>query len=129
MIERKKYNGITAKSQIEAFFEKCRTLYGIYAFENEDKKRYDFLKSTKIPMIVTFQSKKTFFVANSDNLLVETGFVMQYENFTKELLAEVKSKLIEQFKNSFYIKFKKEDDRNNFKEVFGGQIIIKNIKF
>lgn len=123
---RRRFNEVTAKIQIDRFFETCREKYKIYAFQNESKLKYEFLKKLDIPTIVTLQAKRNFFINGSDNKLVDEGFIIEYNHFTKELLKKIKDEILYHFRNSFFIRFPKEDLRNKDKEVFSGQIIIKN---
>ena len=123
---KRRFNEVTAKIQIDRFFEACRSKHKIYAFQNESKLKYDFVKELDIPTIVTLQAKRSFFVHGSDNKLVDDGFVIEYNHFTKDMLKKIKDEILYYFRNSFYIIFPKEDLRNKDKDFFSGQIIIKN---
>lgn len=123
---RRRFNEVTAKMQIDRLFEICREKYKIYAFQNESKLKYDFLKELNIPTIVTLQAKRTFFINGSDNKLIDEGFVIEYNHFTKDLLKKIKDEILYHFRNSFFIRFPKEDLRNKDKDVFSGKIIFKN---
>lgn len=127
--KKKRYNEVTAKLQLDRFFETCREKYNIYAFQNESKLKFDFFKRLDMTCIVTLQAKRNFFVEGSDNRLIDSGFVIEYNHFTKELYAKIKEEMMIHFRNSFYIRFPKEDLRNKDKEYFAGKIVIKNLRF
>ncbi len=127
--KRRRFNEITAKIQLDRFFEICRNKYGIYAFQNESKLKYEFLKQLDLPCLITLQAKRNFFIPGSDNKLIDEGFVIEYSHFNKELWNKIREEMLSCFRNSFYIRFPKEDLRNKEKEYFNGQIIIKNLKF
>lgn len=124
----KRYNEINAKIRLNRFFETCREKYNIYAFQNESKLKYEFLKKMNVTCIITLKAKRNFFVEGSDDKLIDEGFVIEYNHFNQELYKQIKEEMINQFRNTFFIRFPKEDLRNKDKEYFGGQIIIKNLK-
>lgn len=126
--KKRRFNEVTAKIQIDRFFEKCREL-GIYAFQNESKLKYDFLKKLNVPCLVTLEAKRNYFVEGSDNKLINEGFVIEYTYFDKELFKKVKEEMLYYFRNSFYIKFPKEDLRNvEDKTHFSGKIEMRNLR-
>lgn len=126
---RRRYNEATAKIQIDRFFQVCREKLGIYAFQNESMAKLKFLKGQSLAYIVTTKPKREFFLEKDNNKLKDDGFVIEYNNFTKEIYDKVKAEMFAHFRNSFFIKLPKEDLRNKNKETFGGKIIIKNLRF
>lgn len=127
--KKRRFNEVTAKIQIDRFFETCREKHKIYAFQNESKLKFDFLKEMNVPTLVTLEAKRNYFIAGSDNKLIDEGFVIEYSYFDKELFAKIKEEMLYHFRNSFYIRFPKDDLRNREDKIhFNGKIIIKNLR-
>lgn len=121
--------GPTFKLLIDRFFEDCRNEHNIYAFQNESKKKLEFLDQIKLPYVVTLLPKRSYFVTGSDNLLVENGFCMEFSNLTKEQYLLLRKLLFYYFKNSFQLYFPINDVRNKLDNtLLSGKFTLKNLK-
>ena len=124
---RSKKTEITSKLRIDRFFENAREKYNIYAFQNESKLKAEFLENLKVPILITLEPKRKFFL--DDYTLIEKGFVIYFKNFTDELYNEIKKDIIENFKATFFVKVVREDTRKRQdKTTFDGKFYFKNFE-
>lgn len=121
------YKEANAKLLVDRFFEVCRKNLKIFAFQDKSEIEIDCLKEHNVCFLITREPKRKFFI--DANILIDEGFIIEYNNFNQELLSKVKYEAIKHFGNKFFIKFLKDDNRDSpNKEFFSGKIRCQNLK-
>lgn len=121
------YIDTNAKLQVDRFFEVCRTNLHIFAFQDRSAIEVNCLNEHNVRYLITTMPKRKFFIDN--NTLIDEGFEIYFNKFSNELIERVKYEAIKHLGNKFFIKFVRNDNRNEAdKSVYSGKIIFKNLK-
>ena len=120
MIKKNPQKNIKYKKYINSFFDCLRVRYDIYAFQNEQEVKYDFLKKSYIKYIVSLGSKNAIFDEAGNQV---SNYTIYYGNLTDEDLRIVKLEALNYLKEVFFIAIRKDSDKKGF-----GKIVLKDIK-